>query len=95
MTLTAKEQTALNYLVRNNSCGATTKSYLLDDNMTWFNINDLIKGLGLSRHEAAGIMSALSAKGLAEDYEAGSIVRYDRDSWFVTDKGILASDLPA
>lgn len=94
-TLTDKEQTALNYLVRNNCCGATNQAYLLQDNVTWFGIDDLMEGLCMSRHEAAGIMSALNAKGLAADYEAGRAQRHDRDTWYVTDTGIRASDLPA
>jgi hypothetical protein len=91
--LTDKEQAALNFLARNNGCGAKTKAALHDDNFSWFNIRDLMEGLSLSRHEAAGIMSALDAKGLANDAEAGAKVRYDRDSWSLTDKGIDASDL--
>jgi hypothetical protein len=95
MTLTDKEQAALNFLARNNGCGATTKTELHDDNFTWFNVNDLMDGLGLSRHEAAGIMSALDAKTLAIDFEAGASVRYNRDTWVLTTRGINASDLPA
>ena len=63
--------------------------------MTWFSLKDLVSGLGLSRHEAAGIMSALNTKGLAYDYEAGATIRYDRADWVLTDAGIDASDLGA
>lgn len=93
MTLTDKEQAAVNFLARNNQCGATNKEHLHEDNMTWFNINDLMTGLGWNRHEAAGVMSALDAKGLAADCEAGAKVRYDRDTWYLTNAGIDASDL--
>ena len=94
-TLTSKEQAALNFLVRNNGCGATTKTELHDDNFSWFGIDDLMTGLNLSRHEAAGIMSALDAKGVAVDHEAGAKVRQrGRADWYVTDRGIDASDLP-
>jgi hypothetical protein len=92
-SLTTKEQAALNFIAQNNGCGATTKAGLKDDNFSWFDIDDLMKGLSLSRHEAAGIMSALDAKGLASDTEAGAKVRYDRASWALTNKGIDASDL--
>ena len=92
--LTAKEQAALNFLARNNGCGAETKAELRNDNFTWFNINDLMTGLSLSRHEAAGIMSALDAKGMASDTEAGAKVRYERDTWALENKGIDHCDLP-
>ena len=92
--MTTKEAAALNFLARNNGCGATTKTGLMDDNFTWFNINDLMAGLNLSRHEAAGIMAALDAKGLANDTEAGAKHRFDRDSWALTDRGIRHCDLP-
>ena len=94
-TLTAKEAAALNYIARNNGAGAKTQERLLDDNCSWFNVADLMRGLDLNKNEAAGIMSALDAKGLAMDYEAGSTVRYDRDTWALTNAGIRASDLPA
>ena len=94
MHLTDKEQAALNFVARYNDCGAATKTEL-HDNWAWFNVNDLMAGLGLSRHEAAGIMSALDAKGLAYDTEAGASVRYNRDTWVLTNRGIDASDLPA
>jgi len=91
-TLTAKEQAALNFLARNNGSGSTTKAMLKDDNCSWFNVTDLMRGLSLSRHEAAGIMSALDAKGLCVDHEGGG--KFDGDSWYVTNRGIDASDLP-
>ena len=92
--LTAKEQAALDFLARNNGAGAKTQTALLDDNCSWFDIGDLMRGLGLNKNEAAGIMSALAAKGLADDYEAGSKVRYDRATWYVTTAGVRASALP-
>jgi len=93
--LTALEQAAVNLIAANNGCGASSKEALKDDNMTWFNINDLMTGLGWTRHRAAGVMSALADKGLAMDNEKGAKVRYDRDSWTLTDEGIDASNLGA
>ena len=89
--LTAKEQAAINFLARNNGAGATTKSYLKDDNCSWFGIRDLMAGLTLTRHEAAGIMSALDRKGMIFDHEGGTDPR--SESWYVTNAGIDASDL--
>lgn len=91
--LTALEQAAVNFIAANNQCGAKSKDYLVQDNMTWFNINDLMTGLGWTRHQAAGVMSALNDKALASDTEAGAKVRYDRDTWALTEKGIMASNL--
>jgi len=92
--LTTKEQTALNFLARNNGCGATTKVGLRDDNFSWFNAQDLMKGLGLNQNEAAGIMSALNAKGMAFDDEAGTKApQYGRDTWTLSNAGIDASNL--
>ena len=94
--LTAKEQTALDFLALQglSAMGGDGKATLKNDNMSWFNINDLMEGLGLTRHEAAGIMSALNAKGMASDYEAGAKVRYGRDTWCLDSAGIDAANIP-
>ena len=94
--LTEKEQTAIDFLANQglDCMGGEGKADLKSDNMSWFNIKDLMTGMGLNRHEAAGIMSALDAKGLASDQEAGSTVRYDRDSWCLNDAGIDAARIP-
>ena len=95
-SLTTKEQAALDFLFANalSAMGGKTKEDLLADNFSWFNISDLMEGLSLNRHEAAGIMSALDMKAMAVDSEAGSKVRYDRDTWYITDAGIEAANLP-
>lgn len=87
MTTTFKETTALEIIYKEglNSMGGNCAADLKDDNMTWFNANDLASMIkpyvpGANKHTASGIMSALLEKGFAAD--GGD------DDWYLTDKGI-------
>ena len=95
MNLTVKEQTALNFIANMglDCMGGSTKTHLKEDNMAWFDSTDLMNGLKISRFEAAGIMSALDAKGLAFDSGEGVNGR-GPNQWCITDDGINFAEIP-
>lgn len=66
--LTEKEFAAAKIFVQSclNAMGGKRPSDLEYDEFTWISIEDLMKK-GYSRHEAAGLMSALSNKGFIYD----------------------------
>lgn len=85
--LTKKETDAFKAVIDNaleNMGGSEPKS-LHNDNFSWFDLREIIERTEYNRNEAAGLMSALSDKGLIADYgdpESG------KATWHVTTKGI-------
>lgn len=69
-TFTVKEAEAARILVQSclDGMGGSRPSDLEYDEFTWVNIKDLM-AKGNTRHEAAGLFSALSDKGFIEEYE--------------------------
>jgi hypothetical protein len=85
MKLTEKEITAI-LAIANSGCeeiGAESFTDLLADNMTWFNREQLSRDCRWNKNEAAGVMSALEAKGLAHEADQGSLF-----GWALTETGI-------
>ena len=82
MKLTKKETDALIAIAYQGlECmGGETPADLHDDNMSWFNSEDLVRDLKISNAQARGIMSALFSKHLIAD-GGGS-------DWYLTDSGI-------
>lgn len=87
ITLTDMEQAALNaiFKIGSEGNGAKTVEAMLADNFTWFFPKDLEEKLGINKNQAAGIMSALEAKGLAMDHDPNEKVAA---TWALTDVGI-------
>ena len=80
MKLTHKENKAFKVIVDNalnQMCGKQPED-LFDDNFSWFNRTDISTKMGCSKHEAAGLISALNDK---------SLIDKDGD-WFITNNGI-------
>jgi hypothetical protein len=70
--LTNKETKAAIALVSAclNAMGGTRPSDLQFDEHTWVELSDVMTA-GFSRHQAAGLMSSLCAKGFISEYEKG------------------------
>lgn len=85
MKLTENEKMVLIALVQNGMDTNGTKSpkELLQDNMTWFNRQDISDFLGFSRHKAAGVMSSMARKGLLQNYDPKQ-----KHGWIVTNNGL-------
>lgn len=84
MKLTEKEITAL-LVVANQGCkeiGTDSFNDLLESNQTWFTLKDLCNLTEWDKHTAAGVISTLGTKGLAEA---------DGKDWVLTDLGIKAA----
>jgi hypothetical protein len=96
MKLTEKETAALQAIVNEGlECmGGKTAADLLDDNMSWFVAEDLMRRLSINHHEAAGIMSALEKKGIAMDSMETPNNKPGPTHWYLTGDGIeLAASL--
>jgi len=65
------------------SIGGKRPSDLADDEYTWIELTDLTDA-GYSKHEAAGLMSALDAKGFIMDYDP---TEKHAAHWIVTTAG--------
>jgi hypothetical protein len=78
--LTAKEFKAARAFVASclKGMGGDRPADLADDEYTWIDLGDLLK-VGFTRHEAAGLMSSLDAKGFISEYE--------KNQWIVETAG--------
>ncbi len=84
-SLTDKETQAL--ILFTQSCldgmGGKRPSDLEDDTYTWISEKDLTRG-GFSKHQAAGLISSLSEKGVIYEYEP--------NQWVLADEGFRFAD---
>ena len=64
-TLTEKEQEFIKKFLSFNGCGTTTSEELLDDNFSCQTIDEIEELFqNLSKHQIAGLLSSLEAKGI-------------------------------
>lgn len=91
LKLTTKEIKAVKAITKDalfDICGEQPKE-LFVDNFSWFNRKLLSELCGFSKHEAAGIMSALDKKDIIRDFDPQAAF-----GWALTDKGIgIAQEL--
>lgn len=78
--------------------GGDKPSDLHEDNMSWFNQTDIVRGAQVSSMAARGLMTFLNRKELIADYEKGrkgALPKNDdgtvKDHWTLTDGGINAA----
>lgn len=68
--------------------GGSRPADLEHDEYTWADPQDLVKGHGYTRHQAAGFFSSLSEKGFIEDYgDEKDMFGRPQAHWVVTTKG--------
>ena len=87
MKLTKKEFEGLQAIIKTGLgaiCGSKAEE-LLEDNMTWFDCQDIVKKTSLSKHQASGVMSALAEKGITMDMEG------DGTGWCLSQEGVEAA----
>jgi hypothetical protein len=85
MKLTTKEIKALAAIAQNATdacCSGPEPKRLLDDNFSWFTVEDITAITGYSKHSVTGLMSTLNDKGLIGDFEG------DGTGWCMTEAGI-------
>jgi len=67
--------------------GAENAQWLIEDNMTWMNANDLQQELGWNKQSIGGVMGSLQDKGLIVD--SGDSARGARiNDWYADQNGI-------
>tara|TARA_R110000824_G_scaffold82833_3_gene207671 strand:+ start:2548 stop:2847 length:300 start_codon:yes stop_codon:yes gene_type:complete len=89
VTLTTKEQEMLTAFIEAGIAinGAETAEWMIEDNMTVCNADDLLEALGGTKQSIGGTMSALEAKNLIQDLELSYRGARCND-WICTDFGI-------
>jgi len=87
--LTMNEKTILDYMLKNNGCGARSTVDLIEDNYSYQSIADLKNVIeGFNKHQLGGVLSSMLQKGILslDERDDDCDLFFINDTWLETHK---------